>query len=68
MSSEAIRLRTALVAGFPDYVVGRLEHHQIVVDKAAANAIDEGARWLDAELDALLSLPVADQDRFYQKE
>ena len=63
MSSEAVRLRTALVAGFPDYVVGRLEQHQIEVDKAATNAIDEGARWLDAELDAIPSLPVADQDR-----
>lgn len=61
MSSEALRLRTALVAGFPDYVVANLERRLITVDKATVGAIQHGTSWLDAELEALFSLSAADQ-------
>jgi hypothetical protein len=63
MTSEALRLRTALVAVFPDYVMRSLEEHGITVDRATVAAIDRGAGWLDTELDALLSAPAAEQDR-----
>ena len=63
MTSEALRLRTALVAVFPDYVMRSLGEHSITVDRATVAAIDRGAGWLDAELDALLSVPAVDQDR-----
>jgi hypothetical protein len=61
MSSEALRLRTALVTGFPDYVVANLERRQITVDKATVGAIQHGASWLDTELESLFSLPASDQ-------
>lgn len=63
MTSEALRLRTALVAAFPGYVMRSLDEHAITVDRVTVAAIDRGAGWLDAELDALLSIPAADQDR-----
>ena len=63
MTSEALRLRTALVAVFPDYVMRSLEKHGITADRATVAAIDRGAGWLDTELDALLSTPAAEQDR-----
>lgn len=63
MRPEAVRLITALVSAYPDYVVRVLCERGIVVDSTVRRAIDLGASRLEAELEALLSLRPADQNR-----
>lgn len=63
MTPEAVRLRATLVSAFPGYVFGVLARRSIVADTPVRRAVDLGARNLDADLEALLSLPARDQDR-----
>ena len=60
---EAVRLRAALVSAYPAYVFRLLAERRIVADPIVRRAVDLGAKALDSDLEALLSLPARDQDR-----
>lgn len=63
MSSEAAALLAGMVRAYRPYAESRLPVPPDAVPPGLSEALEEGERWLHAELQALLSLPYADQPR-----
>jgi len=61
MDAVSQRLRDALVAALPPYVVSRIAEHDW--PQPADSVLQEAAAWLAAELDELLATPFRDQRR-----